>query len=87
MSYPVRAEGLINKININHGLQAFLTVSLYKLLMLSSSLAGFIFSVTQSFLGPTLNRALHKIIKEIAILGVKRLDVKGDLVAEVFSQP
>ena len=47
----------------------------------------FIFGVSQSFVGFSLNRAPHIIIKEIAIWKVRQPDIRGDVITEIFWQP
>ena len=46
----------------------------------------FIFGFAWSFVDLSLHRAPHIAIKGIAILGVKWLDVRGDVVTEIVSQ-
>ena len=69
-------------------LQAIPTVSLFKL---PNAAIIFTFSLSllqqRSFIGLSVSYAPHIIIREIAIWGVGRLDVKGDVVAEIYSQP
>ena len=63
--------------------QLFPTVSLFKLL----NAVVFIFGVAQIFLGLSHNCTPRLIIKMITIWRVRRPDVRGDVVAEIFLQP
>ena len=51
-----------------------------------SYIQDFIFSVAKSFVGLSLNHTPCKIIKGIAIWGVRWLDIEGDVVAEIYCQ-
>ena len=45
------------------------------------------FDVEQNFVGVSLNHTLHTITKDIANWEIRWPDDRGDMVAEVFSQP
>ena len=59
-------------------LQAFLMVSLFELVNVA------IISGVASFVGLLLSYAPHKNNQEFAIWGVRQLDVKSNVVAEIF---